>query len=1090
MSQGSFDFGPSARGDDGNRRGPPASGRERVWIARGPREAEALLLGAVARELEAARANPRLLADPVRVIVPSRSLREHVAARLARRHRGLAGVVVQTLRGFARELLQRAGEADAGRGGDLLLPLLVRRIAPQYPALREALEALDEGYAPVVETVRDLLDAGLDEHTPAADVLADLDEGAPVARARAIAALALRVRDEIAACGLGASNALFERATAALERDGGLAHARALFLHGYADLTGVQLGLLKQLLASERARIVIDHPPDPTGAGGVGAFTQRLRERLAAPAPPPEPAALPPPPTLLRAPGAQAEAREVAERIRALLGADARLVAESIGIVARDLQPYRFALSTHLRRLGVPFSGGPGFVNAAGRRLRALLALLEEPARAPADRWLDAADLHRDRRLDLADLRLALHALGRGRLGEVAELDLAAALGADARYRLPVRTKLASDGEAEDAQAESEGRDGAEPPREGSEDIQRAVRRSVSRASLEWARDGARATLEACRALESAATLARQTAALRALVGRALRWRRETAGRALLDSALASLARELPAELAVGAREFRVLLERALRDAGISALGGAGGGVQLLSATAARGRTFSHLFVLGLGRDAFPRVVNEDALLPDRIRRSLAVVLPDVPIKSRGYAEERFLFAQLCDAAPRVTLSWQETSDDGKERPVSPLVQQLRIAHGLETPAPSIPLVWSERAGPRPAHEHAVLAGLAGDARGAAHAAGLALAPLLGDGARAAGAARAASLAFRDDFGPAPVLGPHLGQIGPVLARTRALSVTRVEAIARCPWRAFLEKLLGLEPPPDALAALPELSPLLLGNSVHGALEQIAVRAGVPAQVTLAEALAGDPLDVPWPEQAELAGIVARAARGAAVDQGILLPGFAELLAHRADAVLARARALDWREGVRRAVRGVEVECALDVAVPEGAPLRLTCRADRLDQEAGRLVLTDYKTGRPISELKTADARRRKLSEAIADGTKLQAAAYARAPGSPATGRYLFLRTDIAEDIAEARVHSDGDAADLSAFESAVGRAAGAWRRGELTPELIQDEAESEGEACRSCEVSEACWKDDPGAKRRLAAWREAQRTRAAAGDA
>ncbi|HEU4430777.1 MAG TPA: hypothetical protein VFT98_18595, partial [Myxococcota bacterium] len=276
MSQLPFDFTAPADGSisqgDGAR--PPAE--ERVWIAPGPRAAEALLLREIAADAAAVRADPRLLAKPLRVIVPSRSLREHVAAKLAAEHGALAGVVVQTLRGFARELLRRAGEPDVGRGGELLLPVLVRRRAPEYAPLRDVLGALDEGYSPVVETVRDLLDAGLDEHTAVADALADLGDAAEIQRARALAALALWIRAELEALGLDPPAALFEAATGALERDAALASARAVLIHGYADITGVQLALVKQLAAGADARVLIDHPPDPTGGGGVGAFTQRL----------------------------------------------------------------------------------------------------------------------------------------------------------------------------------------------------------------------------------------------------------------------------------------------------------------------------------------------------------------------------------------------------------------------------------------------------------------------------------------------------------------------------------------------------------------------------------------------------------------------------------------------------------------------------------------------------------------------------------------------------------------------------------------------------------------------------------------------
>ena len=65
-----------------------------IWIGRGPRALEALLLERVAALAAAARADPRLLAQPVRIVVPSRSLADHVGERLvstARRLRRRAG---------------------------------------------------------------------------------------------------------------------------------------------------------------------------------------------------------------------------------------------------------------------------------------------------------------------------------------------------------------------------------------------------------------------------------------------------------------------------------------------------------------------------------------------------------------------------------------------------------------------------------------------------------------------------------------------------------------------------------------------------------------------------------------------------------------------------------------------------------------------------------------------------------------------------------------------------------------------------------------------------------------------------------------
>ncbi len=433
-------------------------------VCHGAQATEARLLEELRALADEARRDPALLARPVRVLVPSRSLREHVAARLAHAQGGLAGVTVQTLRGFARELLARAGEPDPGRGGEWLLPVLARRHAPEFEALRAVLHALDEGYAAVAESVRDLLDAGLDESNAesADEALAAAGGDAPCARARALVALALRVRRELAGRGLAPPGSVFVRAVELVSADPAHAAARAIWIHGYADATGLQLDLLEALVKRAGGRALLDHPPDPAAPGAPPAFTRRLRERLGAPDAPAA-ARAPAAPALLRASGAEGEARAVAERIRALL--DRGLAPEAVAVVARDLQPYRFALATHLRRLGIPISGGPGFVGPEGRRARALLALLEEGERAPVDRWLDAADFARRSGdpeeiapLELADLRVALHALGAARLAAVARLEPATLVDEHDRYRLPVRTRLV-------ASEEDELEKGAEPPR-------------------------------------------------------------------------------------------------------------------------------------------------------------------------------------------------------------------------------------------------------------------------------------------------------------------------------------------------------------------------------------------------------------------------------------------------------------------------------------------------------------------------------------------------------------------------------------------------------------------------------------------------
>jgi RecB family exonuclease len=1042
----------------------------RIVIAPGALAAEAFLVGELRALAEAARADWSLLASPVRVLVPSRSLRDHLAARLVRAlGGGAAGISIQTLRALAHELLERAGEV--ARGGETLLPVLVRRFAAEEPALHEALAGFEDGFSVALATVNDLLDAGLDATNAesALDCLAEAGAGAVPAvarRAEALLRVAERVRAELAKRGLEPRAGLFRRAREALERAPEALPARVLFLHGWADVTGVQLDLLEALVRAHAGRVVLDHPPEPSNAGSPGPgprWTERLRVRLgggerALEAPGAAPAL-----AGVEAPGTHAEARAVAVRVRALL--DRGEAPESIGIVLREPSPYRHALYAQLGRLGIPFSGSAGSLGPAGRRVAALLELIERRDLCPADRWLDAS--LRGGRDRTADLRLAFHGIGVGRLRDVAELDLPGLLGDEQRYLLPVRRGIRVSG-AEPAGDEAGADAGLEREREAGPRVS-VERRTVPRRALQQAAERAADALAKLRALRAATRLGAQLRALRALL-KALGWRpgpdERVAG--LVYGALERLAAELGGDVELSPDELLVVLRRLLGELGREPLGGEGAGVALLSAVEARGRSFAQLFVMGLNRDVFPRLVREDPLLPDALRRALEAVLPDVPVKQRAEDEERYLFAALCAAAPSVTLSWLVTSDDGKERPASPFVEALR---GRLAPKPA-PTLLDACAGPRPAFEHALLAGIAGERDASAQALAHAL------GSEALARARREAVEKLDVGGWPERLGPFFGFVGAPGAgdpRTRMLAVTRLEGIAYCAWRAFLERVLGLEPPPDALAELPDATPLLVGNVVHGVLERLVAEAGGAVEVSLEEALARGPVRVAWPADEALEALAREAAADAAREEGIVLPGFARLLAQRALPLLERVRALDFAGGGPAAL-AAEVRGSLDVARAGGGTRRLAFRADRADLADGGVVLVDYKTGGPISAARTAGTRREHLLAQIRRGRRLQGPAYALAGERVREGRYLFAKDGVEDDCARVSIARDDEAA-LAAFADAARDLLAAFELGAFPPKLIGPKRAGRARACDSCDVAEACLQGETGSRRHLAAW-------------
>lgn len=1041
-----------------------AASPARLVLGAGARATEDALLVEVARRLDAAGREPERLARPWRLVVPSRPLRAHMAARLvAATGRPRLGVVVQTLHGLTLEVLARAGLPL--RDGHLLFPVLVRRLARAEPALHGALDAVQEGYAVATQTVADLLDAGaLPAHAEGIEERLAAEVGAAeAARGAALVRVALAASRELAAAGLVHRSALFREARERLRQAPATLPTAGVLVHGYADVTGVQADLLETLLDTFGGAAFVDTPPDPADparSAPGSSFLDRLRGRLEARVADVVRAPGGPPPRLdaFAAPGAQVEAREVAERVAELLDAGSR--PERVGVVARDLDEYADALETHLRRLGVPFTAGEGVpsrLGPDGRAPQALLDLLAHGGESSADRWLDAVGgLGALRK---RDLRLALHALGASRLRHVAVLPLDEVAAVEGGMPLPVRRGLRDVGDDE-GEAVSSGRI--------------APRRHLARAVLEDARARAATLIEGLETWPDRAGLAVHAERLRALLERALGWDASApAGAAAWRDRLARLVEELGPDTVVDRDELWLLLERRMRDLGRRTRGSAEGGVRVLTVMEARGLTFEHLFVLGLNRDRFPRPTTQDPLLRDAARRRLEALLPDVPVKSRAFHEDRYLFAALCAAAPRVTLSWQAVSDDGRERPPSPLVERLRIEGRLEEPRTVPGLFDARRDRPRPAFEHAVMAGLAGRRGRAARALEAALRPIA-EGPDAREVARALGRAGAELESREAGLGPFLGRVGANAVLSGPPFVTWLEALARCPWRAFLERVLRLESLPDARSELPGLQPTLIGDVVHGVLERIARGAGVPATCDLDPGAAEH--DVPWPPPDVVETLLAEEAARAARERGASFPGFARAVVARARPYLETLRRVEWHAGLRRGVLGAEVDGVAVVEGPAGAR-RVRFRADRADRDGEWLRLLDYKTGRPPSSSRrpTPESMREAWRAEVERGLWLQGVAYAHADGATRVrGGYAFGHPDLDEGTPRTLEAGRDDAALADAFVRSTGVLFEAAERGMLPPRLVGEDGTTPRDCTEYCAVRDACLQHDTTARWRV----------------
>jgi RecB family exonuclease len=872
--------------------------------------------------------------------------------------------------------------------------------------------------------------------------------------------------------------------------------ARAVLIHGFADATGVATDLLEALLRRGVAWLILDRPPKPEGGGVERIFTDRFAERLS----PAEPAAGPVPkpdvPALraVEVAGAEAECREIARRVRGLLDGAAR--PEGIGVVARDLGPFRVALRRHFHRLGIPFSGvgERGGLLPAGRRIRAFLELLRQGELVPSDRWLDALAALPSLSLDGArgrvDLRLAFYSLGAGRLRDVAELEVDELLRHNS-YALPIRQGLKRVGAGDEEDGAEEG-DGSQRRNEAY-----ARRRRVAGAAIRAAVRAARRTGERLAAWRVEAPPAEHLARLRDLLAKDLGWDPASGEARAVSAALQELEREVPARLRLDRDELRLLLDGLLDSAGSSELGGAGGGVQVLSVTEARGRTFEHLFLLGLSRDVFPRPIREDPLLADDLRRVLQRVLPDLPAKRAGFDEERYLFAHLLSASPDITLSWQTADDDGKPVSPSPLVERLRERLEIEQAPP----FWALPAagplpGPRTAEEHAVMAGLHAPRRWFGRVLPLAIeegrrdlaAPLpLFD--LPSGRLAAARLAVLEEVDPdlrtpegrsaRSRLGPYFGFIGRLPGvegepRLRELYVTQLENLAACPWQLFLMRLLGIEPSPDPLGALPGVDAVLLGNVVHATLERIARPPDRPEPGLRLRDL--PPVPVAWPAEEDLVRMLGEEAERLLAEEGIRLAGLARALGQRVRPMLETARDRDWAGG-EVAVLATEREDKLDVAEAPGLFRHVLFRADRVDLGAGGLVVwTDYKTGKPISTAKKAETRRRDFLQRVKSGSHLQAVAYLLGSEGESMGRYLFLRPGIEEEARDVSVTA-ADQDFITAFAAASEAVLAAWEAGSFFPRLVEPDGRKEPGRCGFCAVAEACLRGDSGSRQRLSEW-------------
>ena len=404
---------------------------------------------------------------------------------------------------------------------------------------------------------------------------------------------------------------------------------------------------------------------------------------------------------------------------------------------------------------------------------------------------------------------------------------------------------------------------------------------------------------------------------------------------------------------------------------------GAGGGVQLLDALDAVGRSFTAVALPGLYEGA--TTVRGDAPLWGESERRAVARAKKLPLARGGGREEssRVLLAALATATHAVAASAARHDSGGRARATAAFFGDLQRASGVVVERiGSDPLARSRRVPARGAER--VLRGLATQREGNLDVLGASLAAALRSvGERSAVERRrevffakvdAAGDAYNGRVDHDHALRKHLELERWADARD-PIDTTTLERAARCGYKAFALKVLRIDERPELRETLDEKE---RGHLLHALLEA--------GQDALQEAHGHDPVRR-W--SAVLAGLDDAGARfsveAGQVDAALLE---ADLRAIRRQVELWLARRLRGPEGWTMLASEVGFGPkhrwpAVEIAMPDGPPVAIRGRIDGVERMGGVLRAVEFKSGR-------GDGYRRRLQQGALE-TQFQLVVYAAA---------------------------------------------------------------------------------------------------------
>ncbi|WP_301800088.1 PD-(D/E)XK nuclease family protein [Nocardioides sp. ChNu-153] len=430
-------------------------------------------------------------------------------------------------------------------------------------------------------------------------------------------------------------------------------------------------------------------------------------------------------------------------------------------------------------------------------------------------------------------------------------------------------------------------------------------------------------------------------------------------------------------------------------EASIPRVGRFGDGVYVGPIATGAGLSADVTYVLGLSEDLYPGTPREDVLLPDRIRARLDGALPS--LRDRIDDKRRALDAAF-STAPEVVATFprgdlRQTKGRLPSRWLLPTLRHLAgdpelSATQWET-ATYAEHVWAVGSF---AGELLTSGRLATEQewRIRAAVAGV-LTDVVVESAGEVLRARDGSDFTRFDGNLAGLDGLSDLRLG-----EEAISPTALEKYAACPHSYFVERMLGVRPVenPEDVVTIPAAE---LGTFIHTCMDELTKRGGLPSS--------GEP----WTAEHQLA-LREIAERNAAALEQRGVTGHQRLWAVEKERVLITLAAMldedsAWRAGNASAVTAAELEFGLngkppiEIAVPGGTIL-MRGSADKIDVAAGRIYVTDIKSGRRsgYSSIKQADP--------APYGSKLQLPAYAYAALAvldldlPVTAGYWFVHKD------------------------------------------------------------------------------------------